>query len=147
MIEGVTVTPLRQIADDRGKVMHMLRCDSPLFRQFGEIYFSCVNPGAVKAWKLHKAMTLNLAVPHGRVKFVLYDERPGSSTHGQIDEIILGEPDNYCLLTIPPSIWNGFQGLDEGASIVANCATLPYDPAEVCRRETSDQQIPYRWES
>ena len=25
MIDGVIVTPLRQIADERGKVMHMLR--------------------------------------------------------------------------------------------------------------------------
>lgn len=37
MIEGVQVKPLRQICDERGKVMHMLRCDDPLFERFGEI--------------------------------------------------------------------------------------------------------------
>ena len=28
MIEGVKVTPLKQIFDERGKVMHMMRADS-----------------------------------------------------------------------------------------------------------------------
>ena len=41
-IEGVTVRPLRQICDERGKVMHMLRSDDPHFERFGEIYFSVV---------------------------------------------------------------------------------------------------------
>ena len=52
MINGVVITPLRQIADERGKVMHMLRNDAVHFSAFGEIYFSCVYPGAIKAWHL-----------------------------------------------------------------------------------------------
>ena len=94
MIEGVTVTPLRQIFDERGRVMHMLREDSPVFERFGEIYFSCVHPGAIKAWHLHKRMTLNYAVIFGEIKFVLYDDRPGSSPRGQIQEFFLS-PENY----------------------------------------------------
>jgi len=42
VIEGVRVVPLRQIPDERGKVMHMLRADDPHFERFGEIYFSTV---------------------------------------------------------------------------------------------------------
>ena len=38
MIEGVIITPLKQIEDERGKVMHMLREDSKVFERFGEIY-------------------------------------------------------------------------------------------------------------
>ena len=64
MIEGVIVTPLRQILDERGKIMHMMRRDSPVSESFGEIYFSCIHPGAIKAWHVHKQMTLNYAVPH-----------------------------------------------------------------------------------
>jgi dTDP-4-dehydrorhamnose 3,5-epimerase len=78
VIDGVIVTPLRQICDERGKVMHMLRSTDPHFQKFGEIYFSGVYPGAIKAWHIHKVMTLNYSVPHGRIKFVLYDERPNS---------------------------------------------------------------------
>src|SRR5258706_10709322 len=103
MINGVKITPLKQIVDERGKVMHMLRSDSRDFQKFGEIYFSCVNPGAVKAWHIHKAMTLNYAVPHGRIKLVLYDDRAKSPTKGEIQEIVMG-PDQYQLGTVPPLV-------------------------------------------
>ncbi len=144
MIEGVKVTPLRQIIDERGKVMHMLRADSPIFSRFGEIYFSCVHPGAIKAWHLHKKMTLNYAVPCGEIKFVLFDDRPDSKTRGQFQEFFLS-PENYCLVTIPPFIWNGFKGIGQQISIVANCADIPHDPGEIERKSPFDVSIPYDW--
>lgn len=145
MIDGVVITPLRQIIDERGKVMHMLREDSPVFAHFGEIYFSTVEPGAVKAWHLHHRMTLNYAVPHGKIKFVLYDDRPASPTKGKTQEIFLG-PDSYNLVTVPPLVWNGFKGLGQTPSIVANCASIPHDPNEIERRDPADGSIPYDWE-
>ena len=145
MIEGVIITPLRQILDERGKIMHMMRSDSPVFEDFGEIYFSCVHPGAIKAWHIHKKMTLNYAVPHGKIKFVLYDERPDSPTRGELQEIYLG-PDNYCLVTVPPMVWNGFKGLGDTMAIVANCATLAHDPDEIMRRDPFDAAIGYDWD-
>lgn len=144
MIDGVRVTPLRQIPDERGKVMHMLRSDSETFITFGEIYFSCVYPGAVKAWHIHRRMTLNYAVPHGNIKLVLYDDREGSPTKGEVQELFLG-PDNYCLVTIPPMVWNGFKGIGTQTAIVANCATIPHDPAEIDRLDPADPSIPYHW--
>ena len=50
MIDGVKTTPLRQIFDERGKIMHMMSSHSPLFEIFGGIYFSFSYPGVVKAW-------------------------------------------------------------------------------------------------
>ena len=144
MIDGVIVTPLRQIVDERGKVMHMLREDSAVFKRFGEIYFSCVNSGAIKAWHLHKEMVLNYAVIYGELKFVLFDDRPGSKTRGSIQEIFLS-PKNYCLVTVPPLIWSGFMGVDLNTTIVANCATLPHDPQEIERKAPFDNSIPYDW--
>lgn len=145
MIEGVKITPLRQILDERGKIMHMLRNDSPGFQGFGEIYFSCVNPGAIKAWHIHKRMTLNYAVPHGNIKFVLFDARPESPTKGRLQEVFLG-PDNYQLVTVPPMVWNGFKGIGLHTAIVANCATIPHDPGEIDRLDPFDPSIPYDWE-
>ena len=145
MIDGVIVTPLRQIFDERGKVMHMLREDSPLFSRFGEIYFSCTNPGAIKAWHLHKKMTLNYAVIYGEIKFVLFDDRPDSKTRGCVQELFLS-PENYCLVTVPPLVWNGFKGVGDKTSIVANCATLPHDPNEIERKSHFDVSIPYDWQ-
>jgi len=110
VIKGVEIHPLRQIPDERGKVMHMLRRDDPWFSEFGEIYFSVVFPGAIKAWHLHTRMTLNYAVPSGRIKLVLYDDRDGSPTRGELQEIFTGE-DSYALITVPPGVWNGFKGI------------------------------------
>jgi dTDP-4-dehydrorhamnose 3,5-epimerase len=144
MIDGVRLTPLRQILDERGKVMHMLRRDDPHFQEFGEIYFSCVYPGAIKGWHVHQRMTLNYAVPHGNIKFVLYDDRANSGTRGQVQEIFLG-PDNYLLVTVPPLVWNGFKGMGSGMAIVANCATIPHEAGEIDRRDPFDSSIPYDW--
>ena len=124
--------------------MHMLRRDAPVFTEFGEIYFSEAKHGAVKGWNRHRRMGLNYAVPRGLILLVLFDERGGSSTAGQIQEITLGEG-NYNLVTIPPMIWTGFKGLSEAPALVANCATLPHDPDEVERRALDDPSIPYRW--
>jgi len=145
MIEGVRVTPLRQIPDERGKVMHMLRADADGFAGFGEIYFSCVYPGAVKAWHLHRRMVLNYAVPHGKIKFVLYDDRAKSATKGVVQELFLG-PDNYFLVTVPPLVWNGFKGLGTEMAIVANCASIAHDPDEIVREDPQASAIPYDWD-
>lgn len=145
MIDGVIVTPLRQILDERGKIMHMMREDSPVFSRFGEIYFSCTYPGAIKAWHLHKQMTLNYAVIYGEIKCVLFDDRADSKTRGCVEEYFLS-PENYCLVTVPPLVWNGFKGIGDKVSIIANCATLPHDPSEIERKPASDASIPYDWE-
>jgi dTDP-4-dehydrorhamnose 3,5-epimerase len=145
MIDGVVVTPLRQIPDERGKIMHMLRSDDPQFERFGEIYFSMVYPGAIKAWHLHTKMTLNYAVVAGMVKLVLYDPRPSSPTKGEVQEIFLGEQ-NYVRVKIPPGIYNGFKGIGAAPALVANCSTIPHDPAEIQRLDPFSKDIPYSWD-
>lgn len=124
--------------------MHMLRSDAAHFSGFGEIYFSTVHPGAIKGWHIHRKMVLNYAVPHGHIKFVLYDDRPESSTRGQLQEIFMG-PDNYCLVTVPPMVWNGFKGIGAEMAVVANCASIPHDPTEIDRLDPFDPAIPYDW--
>lgn len=145
MIDGVTVKPLRRIPDERGFIMHMLRADDPEFEQFGEIYFSTAYPGAIKAWHLHQKMTLNYAVLEGMLKLVLYDEREGSPTKGEVQELFIGR-ENYQLVKIPPLIWNGFKAIGTQMAILANCATVPHDPDEISRRSPFDPSIPYDWE-
>lgn len=145
MIEGVLLVPLRRIVDERGMVMHMLKRTDPHFREFGEIYFSTVRPGVVKGWHLHDRMTINYAVVQGAIKLVLYDARAGSATRGELMELFIGEA-NYQLVCVPPGIWNGFKGISEYPSIVANCATIPHDPDEIRRLPPGDPSIPYAWE-
>lgn len=144
MIDGVRVVPLRQIADERGKIMHMLKATDPHFAGFGEIYFSCAWPGAVKAWHIHQRMTVNNAVISGRAKLVMYDLREGSPTRGTLQEVFFGE-DNYVLVQIPPGIANGYKAYGDKLVVMANCASIVHDPEEMLRRPFDDPSIPYDW--
>ena len=145
MIDGVSINSLRQIPDERGVIMHMMKKTDTMFAAFAEVYFSGVYPGAIKAWHIHKEMTLNYAVPIGQIKLVLYDDRRESATHGQIQEIFLGYG-NYALVTIPPMVWNGFKGLGTSMSLVANCTTHIHDPDEIMRKSPFSEEIPYNWD-
>ncbi|OFV95431.1 MAG: dTDP-4-dehydrorhamnose 3,5-epimerase [Acidobacteria bacterium RIFCSPLOWO2_12_FULL_54_10] len=144
MMQGVTIHALRQILDDRGKVMHMLRADDPHFEKFGEIYFSTAYPGVVKAWHLHSRMTINYAVIVGVIKLVVYDDRPDSPTKGRFEEICMGEG-NYVLAQVSPGLWNGWKCIGTKPAIVANCATIPHDPAEMTRMDPHNGSIVYDW--
>jgi dTDP-4-dehydrorhamnose 3,5-epimerase len=145
MIEGASLVPLRQIGDERGKVMHMLRSDAPFYKGFGEIYFSTVNPGFVKAWHLQLATIRHYAVLAGTARVVLYDDRDGSATSAAVNEFVLGE-DNYHLLVIPSGVWSGFAAIGDQRALIADCTTRPHDPADVRRRDSLDPTIPYRWD-
>ncbi len=143
-IKDVIITELKIIKDNRGKVMHMLRNDSHVFKNFGEIYFSTIYKNSIKAWHLHKEATLNYTCVNGKVKLVLYDDRIESDSRGSYQEIILS-PKNYFLITIPPNIWNGFKGLDEGESIIANCLNLPHNENEMVREDPDSDKFHYNW--
>lgn len=143
-IDGIIITPLKIISDNRGSVMHMLRNDSAIFEKFGEIYFSTIYTNKIKAWHLHREATLNYACVYGKVKLVLYDERKESATYGLLQEILLSL-DNYSLITIPPNIWNGFKGIGAGHSIVANCLNLPHNEKEMVRIDHNDKKFDYEW--
>lgn len=143
-IDGVAVEPLKQFVDERGKVMHMLRVDSPLYKRFGEIYFSTIKHGATKAWKKHYSMTQLFSVPIGKIRLVIYDDREGSKTLGNLKVMELGE-DFYVLVKIPPLLWYGFQGISDCDALVANCADIPHDSSEQMTANLFDDRFPYRW--
>ena len=145
MIDGVIITPLKKINDERGTVMHMLRRDSAVFKKFGEIYFSTAYPNVIKGWHLHRKMTLNYAVVDGIIKLVLFDDRINSKTRGELMEIFIGD-DNYCLVTIPPGIWNGFKAIGLKTAIVANCSDIVHDKKEIKRMDPLvNDIIKYDW--
>ena len=143
-ISGVSVIPLKRIPDERGDVLHMLRADASHFQGFGEIYFSEIHPGAVKAWRKHHKMTVNYAVPVGEIKLVLYDDREGTPSPHQVAELTLGAS-NYHLVSVPPGVWYGFKGLGATVALVANCATLPHDESEIERADRDEGRFGYDW--
>jgi dTDP-4-dehydrorhamnose 3,5-epimerase len=90
-------------------------------------------------------MVLNYAVVHGNIKFVLYDDRPDSPTRGEVQELFMG-PDNYCLVSVPPLVWNGFKGYGQEMAIVANCSSIPHREDEIDRLDPFDPSVPYNWD-
>ena len=145
MIHGVLISPLKQFIDQRGSVLQMLRSDAPEFVNFGECYFSEVLPGAIKAWKRHRAQTQNLAVPVGRIRLVIYDDRESSMTRGEVRVLELGRPDAYLRLLIPPGLWYGFACVGSTPALLANCTDLPHDPTDSEVLLLKDPAIPYSW--
>ena len=140
MIKEVVITKLDIINTIGGSVMHTMKASSAGYAGFGEAYFSQVDKGAIKAWKRHKKMTLNLVVPVGEIRFVLFDDREVLNT--QFQEIIISK-DDYYRLTVPPMVWMGFQGLSEGSAMLLNIANIEHDPDEVNRKKMSE--INYNW--
>lgn len=145
-IQGVLVVPRKKLFDDRGGIFHMLRNDDPEFQKFGEIYFSKIHPGVIKAWHHHSMMTLNYLVVSGSIQLGLWDGRKGSPTHGQSQTVYLDEQ-NSQLAIVPPGVWNGFKGLGAVSSIVANCATEPHTAEEITRKPHADPMFGYSWET
>ena len=146
-IEGVIIQPLKQIADKCGPVLHMLKNDSRLFKQFGEVYFSEIHSGLVKAWKRHKKQSQNLVVPLGEIWLVIYDDRPNSNTHRKIAQYKVGRPKDYRLIHIPPMLWYGFQGIGDQTSMIANCTDLSHNPEEMESLSADTSQITYQWKT
>ena len=93
-MDGVTLTPLRQIANAKGDIFHVMKKSDEGFFGFGEAYFSTIKTGEVKGWKKHLDMTLNIVVITGEVKFVIYD--------GEIFYSVNLSKGNYQRLTIKP---------------------------------------------
>jgi len=147
MIDGVIIKPLRKIPDDRGTIMKMQERSDGEFKGFGEIYFSTVYPGIVKGWHLHKEAVLNYAVVKGMIKLVLYDNREQSITKGEFQEIYIGDY-NYCLVQIPPNVWNGFKGIGTDYAIIADLITVTHDQDVMERLDPHHNDVIfYNWET
>ena len=146
MIEGVKVKKLRVIPDARGRLMEVLRNDDDQFVRFGQVYVTTAYPGMVKGWHYHKKQVDNFAVVKGMMKVVLYDDREGSSTRGEVNEFFMGDF-NPILLTIPKGVVLGFKCIGDHESIVINCPSevYNYDNPDEYRIDPHHNDIPYDW--
>lgn len=132
-MSGLGLTPLRRIATPGGDVLHAMKAVEDSFAGFGEAYFSTVNEGAVKGWKRHNRMTLNLIVPVGAVEFIVYDEATTGEERFSTFLIGTAEGSNYARLTVPPGLWVAFAGRAPGLNLVLNIASIGHDPNEADR--------------
>lgn len=139
-LADILLTPLSRIETTGGDVLHAMKQSDAGYAGFGEAYFSWVSAGAVKAWKRHTRMTMNVVVPVGQVRFVFRLVNSDGAEEFRVEEVGV---DRYARITVPPGIWFGFQGLNTPQSLVLNIASIPHDPNEVERLALSD--INYVW--
>ena len=137
----ILVTPLRRIETAGGDVMHAMKQTDAGYKGFGEAYFSWVSAGAIKAWKRHTQMTMNVVVPVGQVRFVFRYINADGTDEFRVEEIGVNR---YARITVPPGVWFGFQGLHANQSLVLNIASIVHDPNEVERLALKD--INYDWD-
>ena len=81
MKDIITVKDLKVIPVEGGDVKHFLRSDEKSFNGFCEAYFSFIEKGKIKGWKLHSKMTMNLVVPIGEVGFVSFSFEKSAELH------------------------------------------------------------------
>ena len=136
-ISNIKISALKEIDVEGGAVMHAMKKSDIGFNGFGEAYISTVNPGCIKACKIHTQMTMNLIVPIGKVMFAFIDS---SSSHRSE---VIGE-DNYSRITVPPGIWFGFKGISSVSSIILNIASIEHSSNEIKRKDLDDMN--FNWE-
>ena len=142
IIEGVILTPLKQIVNPKGDLYHAMKQSDNGYESFGEAYFSTVIKDEIKGWKKHTIMVLNLIVPIGAVEFIIYDDRIDSSTKNQFFSLILSQ-ENYQRLTVPAGVWMAFRGIGEDLNMLLNIASIEHDPSEAISKQLTD--INYTW--
>jgi dTDP-4-dehydrorhamnose 3,5-epimerase len=145
-IDGVRTKTLKVVADERGRLMEILRADDDLFEKFGQVYLTAAYPGVVKAWHYHERQTDHFACVAGMMKLVLYDDREGSPTRGTVNEFFVGEH-HPLLVRIPRLVFHGFKCISEREALVINIPTEVYEHAQPdeFRVDAHDPGIPYDW--
>ncbi|SRR6266446_389115 len=136
-----TFTPLRRINVPNGDVLHALKATEQSFVGFGEAYFSIIHPKAIKGWKRHNRMTLNLIVPCGEIQISIHDDRRESTASYRLGP---DRSETYGRLTIEPGLWVAFGGIGDGLNVMLNISDIPHDPSEADALPLN--AIEWKWE-
>ncbi|MEV9499455.1 hypothetical protein SDC9_24034 [bioreactor metagenome] len=135
-MDGIILTPLKQIYNPKGDIFHAMKKSDYGYDGFGEAYFSTINKNEIKGWKKHTQMTLNLVVSAGEIEFVVYDEKVKKFFTAKLSH------DNYQRLTIKAGLWVAFRGIRE-YNMLLNLANIEHDPKEAINIDLSE--IKYEW--
>lgn len=135
-MDGVIISPLKKIYHPKGDIFHAIKKSDVGFSGFGEAYFSKINKGDIKGWKKHSQMILNLIVPVGEIKFVVYDDRKEEFYNINISQ------KNYQRITIKAGLWVAFQGI-ANQNILLNLSNIEHNPDEAININLDE--IKYNW--
>lgn len=131
MLPGVKVYELRKNVDERGYFGEILREDwQDLFGEdkIVQANLSFTYPGMIRAWHRHDRGQVDyFVVLKGSLKICAYDEKQGSATHGQLDEIVASS-ERLQAVRIPGHYWHGTKTLGTEPSLTVYYVNRLYDP-------------------
>ena len=137
MIQDVQVIDLVTREDDRGYLIEIVREASDpephgVVHKFGQVYL-VGDPvrGSIRAFHKHDELWDWFFVSHGSAKFVLKDDREGSSTGGEMMTVIVSGR-NPKLIVVPPGVYHGWMSLEDDTQLVSTAS-------HVYNRENPDE--------
>ena len=146
MIEGIEVQDLLKHVDERGFFTELLREDwKDLLREdtIVQLNLSYSYPGIVRAWHRHLRGQVDYFISvEGSIKVCAYDDREGSETYGELDEIVISS-ERLRVARIPGILWHGYKAIGtEPIRLLYGVNRLyDYDDPDEERRPWNDPTI------
>lgn len=145
LIQGVMIKELVRHKDERGFFEELIRSSDDFFKEgFGQLSYSFMLSGVIKAWHIHKTQIDWWFVSRGALKVALCDLRKDSLTFGIINEFILGENGDNAILKIPAGVAHGCKVKGKDAELFYVTSAF-YNPQEEGRIPHDDKKIGYDW--
>jgi len=130
MLPGVKVQDIRKNIDERGFFAEILREDWTELLGEDKIVQANLSysfPGMIRAWHRHNRGQVDyFIVLKGALKICAYDDKPGSQTKGQLDEVV-ASGEKLQVVRIPGQYWHGTKTLGDGPSLTVYCVNRLYD--------------------
>lgn len=117
-IKGVEIVELQRHTDDGGSFTELGRFAAGASQAFAgfalaQVNYSEMEPGAIKAFHLHRRQTdVWFVPPSDKILLVLFDARAGSPTEGVRMRLVLGDGRSR-LVRIPPGVAHGCRNLGQ----------------------------------
>ncbi|MBI2589454.1 dTDP-4-dehydrorhamnose 3,5-epimerase family protein [Candidatus Berkelbacteria bacterium] len=118
-IDDVKVVDLTMHLDDRGYLYEIIHRTDPYIAKFGQVYLvGNMTRGTIRAFHKHEKLWDYFCIVHGSAKFALVDDRPDSSTYGNIRTIVLNSKKPQ-MIVVPPGVHHGWMGLEDDTILVS----------------------------
>ncbi len=147
LLEGVSQKEIQNIITRNGITTELYRPEWPVGPdEVRHIIHATLRANAISAWHVHEYQTDTIFVTSGSIKLVLFDDRPNSTTRGDINVFHLSRM-RPTVITIPPGIWHGLQNIENSESSFINYFDRAYvytDPDE-WRLPSDTDKIPYQF--
>ncbi|MCK4736184.1 MAG: dTDP-4-dehydrorhamnose 3,5-epimerase family protein [Methanophagales archaeon] len=130
MLPRVKIYNIKENVDERGFFAELFRLDWRSFIEddnIVQVNLSMSYPGIIRAWHRHSRGQIDyICVVKGAFKVCAYDDREGSKTKGQLDEIILNS-EKLQAVRIPGFYWHGTKCIGNEPSMALYFVTRLYD--------------------